>query len=482
MSMSMPTPATQASRKVLLIAYIFPPIGGSGVQRTMKFVKYLPQFAWEPIVVCGDDGYVFGDGMDPTLLNDVSEDILVYRRPFVSAYGLRRAAKRKLGLDRDGRQLAYQSEQTQVSTFVEAEADLGAKPKKPLTRRVMGAMAKVVEPIEKPFIDAAAYWALSIVPLCRKLVIEHNIDLIYSTSFPYSDHLTGLLVKRLTGKPWVADFRDPWTLNACARHIGVRRKIDIFAEKQVLQHADKVIAVTPPYTQDFRDLAADRKHSDIVTITNGFDEIDFQMLASQGSSTPLPWSEDKSDKMTIAHVGYVFPGSAIPFLSALRQLGDEARRLRVVFIGGLAASDTKWLQAHPVPVEVQFANRVSHAQAIYAMQSADALLLLIGDGPDWLGHYPGKLFEYMRSGTPILLSGPDGAAAELVRRSGTGYVVPANDGETATRILRRLVTDPAVFWRHHYHPDPTIIARHERKSLTEQLANLFGEVLDSTGS
>jgi len=464
-------------KKVLIIAYIFPPIGGSGVQRTAKFVKYLPHFGWEPIVVCGDDGHVFGDDLDYTLLDDVPDDIRVYRRPFLSAYGLRRWAKHKLGFSQNGQPSTSLSQQAQLTAPIEFRAEVSKKTKKPLGRRILGATAKIAEPFEKPFIDAAAYWALSIVPLCRKLIAEHSVDVIFSTSFPYSDHLTGLLVKRLTGKPWVADFRDPWSLNACFRHTGFRRRVDLFVEKQVLHQADKVIAVTPPYTQDLRDLVENRNPADFVTITNGYDETDFQSLVAQGASTSIPWREHGEKKITIAHVGYVFPGSAIPFLSALAQLDEDvARRLRVVFIGGLAVPDMQWLQDHPLPIELQFTARISHAEAIRAMQAADAVLLFIGDGPAWLGHYPGKLFEYMRSGTPIIVSGPTAAAAQLVQESGTGCTVPANDIDTTTEILRLLATEPATFQAKYYTSNQEL-SRFERQTLTHQLALLFDKLV-----
>jgi glycosyltransferase involved in cell wall biosynthesis len=467
----------QAAKKVLIIAYIFPPIGGSGVQRTLKFVKYLPQLGWQPIVVCGDDGHICGDSMDPSLPKDVPEGVPVYRRPFVSAYGLRRWAKRKLGFARTGQQPTFQSEQDQVIVPVELQASLPEGAEKPISRRILGTIAKIMEPIEKPLIDAATYWALSIVPLCRRLVTEHNVDVIFSTSFPYSDHLTGLLTKKLTGRPWVADFRDPWTLNACFQHTGFRRRVDMFVERQVLYQADKIVAATPLYTQNFRELAPDRAASDFVTITNGYDETDFQVLTDQGASMSVPWRDSGGGKITIAHVGYVFPGSAIPFLLALAHLGDVAHRLRVVFIGGLAVPDMRWLQDHPVPVEIQFTARVPHAQAIHSMQSADAVLLLIGDGPDWLGHYPGKLFEYTRCGTPILLSGPNGASAQLVRESGTGCTVPANDIEGTAEAIRLLATDPVAFRALYYSPVPEVITRYERRTLTRQLALLFNELV-----
>jgi glycosyltransferase involved in cell wall biosynthesis len=246
--------------------------------------------------------------------------------------------------------------------------------------------------------------------------------------------------------------------------------VDVSTERRVLHRAERIVAVTPDYTEDFRRLAPQRNPSHFVTITNGYDEADF----AQRDSLPLPW--EGNGKVTLAHVGYVFPGTAIPFLAALAQLGDAAQRLRVVFIGGLAGPDAQWLREHPVPVEVQRTERVPHAQAIEAMRAAHAVLMLVGNGPDWRGHYPGKLFEYMRCGTPILLSGPEGAAARLVRESSTGCPVSAGDVGATAEAIRSLVADPVAFRARHYHPDQAVVARHERRELTRQLAGVFNEL------
>jgi glycosyltransferase involved in cell wall biosynthesis len=258
--------------------------------------------------------------------------------------------------------------------------------------------------------------------------------------------------------------------------------VDLHVEKRVLYRADKIVAATPSYARDFRALAQQRSGADFVAITNGFDEEDFRALEGKVAHTRVPWEGAGSEKVTIAHVGYVFPGTAIPFLSALGRLKDVAHRIRVVFVGGLAVPDMAWLEEHPVPLELQFTKRVSHAVALYAMQSAHAVLLLVGDGADWLGHYPGKLFEYMRSGTPILLSGPDGAAAKLVEESGTGCTLPVDNTDLAAQTLRVLALDPMAFRTAWYRPSVEAIRRYERKRLAQQLGGLLAQVSDAPGA
>lgn len=447
---------------MLIIAYIFPPLGGSGVQRTLKFVKYLPAFGWRPLVVCGDDPEVFRTGLDETLLDEVPPEARVWRTRFASPLGLRRRAQQRLGIAGAG---------------VCSEAANGADAHgggRPALRRLLGALSRPLAPLEFPPVDAALYWALSIVPLCRKILAEEQVDLILTTSFPYSDHVTGLLLRRLTGTPWVADFRDPWTQNAFAANRGWRCRADRWAERRVLRRADRVVGVTPTYTAGLRSLAPGRPGGDFVTVENGFDAADFDGASPGTAHGDVP--------TTLAHVGMVYDGSALPVLEALARLGPEGSHLEVRFVGGVAASEEMWLREHRLAAQVMVEPRLPHIGAIEAMHAADALLLLVGDGPGWVGHYPGKLFEYMASGRPILAVGAEGDAAELVRASGTGCAVPAADGEAIAGALRLLSTQPDEFRRRYYRPRPEVVARYERRALAERLAAVLDEVVGEKGS
>jgi glycosyltransferase involved in cell wall biosynthesis len=322
--------------------------------------------------------------------------------------------------------------------------------------------------VEFPPVDAALYWALSIVPLCRRIIAKEKVDVIFTTSFPYSDHVAGLLLKRLTGRPWVADFRDPWTQNAAAGNRGWRRRLDRWVERRVLRHADRVVGVTPTYTEGLRSLAPDRQSVDFATIENGFDRDDF---GTPGGDRP------RDGRITVAHVGMVYDGTALPVLEALAQMGTEAAGLRLLFVGGLAPSEVGWLEDREVAARIEVRARVPHAQAIDAMRAADVLLLPVGVGPQWQGHYPGKLFEYMASGTPILMVGLEGDAAALVRASGTGCFVPAQDGGAIRQTLALLAGSPEQFRSRFYHPRPEVIARYERRALTGRLAAVFDELV-----
>jgi glycosyltransferase involved in cell wall biosynthesis len=470
-------------KKVLMIAWIFPPLGGSGVQRTLKFSKYLPGLGWKPYIVCSDDPQVFGDGLDASLLTEIPEEAVIWRKPFISPLGFRRKVQKTLRIASKNEFLQPRWEENTTSTHSNMTnkteivkngsqtADPGL-PQKHFLKRIFAVISIPLAPFEFPPVDAAVYWSLSILPGCLKIIRSEKINLIYSTSFPYSDHLAGYLLKRLTGLPWVADFRDPWTENASARNQGWRFHIDQWVEKKVLLSADRILCVTPKYTQGLRRLAPSRPPQTFLTIENGFDPMDFpaKPAKSQKSSRPL----------VLAHVGYLYDGTAISFLNALHLLGESARELAVRFIGGLASREKTWLESHSVSAPIEILPRQTHREAIHAMQQADLLLLFIGAGPDWIGNYPGKIFEYMASGTPILLIGPQGDSARLLERSGTGKWLPAENSASIASFLKLMILNPEETLNSFFHPMLDVVAEYTRQNLTKRLADLFGELVENS--
>lgn len=451
-------------KKVLIIAFIYPPLGGSGVQRTLKFTKYLPENGWQPYVVCCDDPQVFNHGLDPSLMAEIPESGRIWRRAFVSPLRLRRGVQKALRVKRRA-EIEPASE-----TAARGEAG-GQGPAASPGRRVLRALAGILGPVEFPPVDAALYWALAIVPGCLRLIREEKIEVIYSTSFPYSDHVAGYLVKKLSGKPWVADFRDPWTQGAGKRNHGWRYRVDQWVERKILGYADHILAATPTYTQGLRNLAPTRSADDFLTIENGYDPGDM------GHEPGLPLDLAHSDhRIQLAHVGYVYDGTALPFLSALEALGELGQNIQVRFMGGLNSQEQGWLDDHRLAATVMVEPRQPHAQAVEAMVGADFVLLFVGAGQSWQGHYPGKLFEYMASGTPILLVGPTGDSADLVERSGTGVLLPADNLTVIVEKLRSLAEDPQRFRREHYRPRPEVIDGYRRQALTQRLALVFEQM------
>jgi glycosyltransferase involved in cell wall biosynthesis len=469
-------------KHILIIAFIYPPLGGSGVQRTLKFSKYLPEFGWKPYIVCGDDPDIFGDGLDHSLLAEIPPQALLWRKPFVSPLGLRRRIHQALhlGTRKDNsqtsrRQVSVQSipvTPSQQKPDSSSQQTPSSTPTHITTlRRLFDLLSIPLRPFEFPPVDAALYWSLAILPGCLRMIRKEKIDLIFSTSFPYSDHLTGLLLNRLTGVPWVADFRDPWTQNASARNQGWRYRVDQWVERKVLQSADRIIGVTPGYTRGLSSLAPKRSSQVFQTIENGYDPIDLPHLHNK--------PDNSSKTLVLAHVGFLYNGTGKTFLEALEILGEQAENLSIRFIGGLAPIESAWLECHHLTARLEIHPRRSHNEAIRAMQEANLLLLFIGAGTEWQGHYPGKIFEYMASGTPILLIGPQGDSAQLLERSGTGICLPAADRTSIAVFLKSLLQNPEEILNSFNHPQPEVIAGYERRRLTNRLADLFDEIVEN---
>ncbi len=447
-------------KKVLILAFIYPPLGGSGVQRTLKFSKYLPEFGWQPYLVCNNDPEVFGCGLDPSLLEDVPPEAHVWRKDFINPLSLRRWIQKRFSI---------QTKSGINNSLVRSTASEANSPTQKVApgrfRRILSLISRLLSPFEFPPVDAALYWNLAIIPGCLRLIREEKIDLIFSTSFPYSDHVSGLLLKKLTRLPWVADFRDPWTQNTASRNSGWRYMIDRRVEQLVLKNADRVIGVTPSYTRNLHGLCPGRQESNFITIENGYDLQDFCKSKVK--------ARQPDGKTRLAHVGQVYDGTALPFLQALELIGETGASLNVRFIGGLAPQEQTWLEKHSIHTVVQVEPRLNHIEAVEAMSSADVLLLFVLDESVSSGHYPGKLFEYMASEIPILLVGTQGDAAELLQSSGSGICIPANEQAVLGEILKMIAIDPDWFKQKYYNPRFEVIKRYERSTLTEKLAAVF---------
>jgi glycosyltransferase involved in cell wall biosynthesis len=450
------------ARAVLMVGYIFPPLGGSGVYRTTKFVKYLPQFGWQPVVVSGSDSDALGTGLDASLVAEIPQEASVVRVPHVSLRGPRRVAKRVVA-GRAGGLMPQDAARLGGEDLLEP----GALARK---SRAVRAINAILDPIEFPPIDDAFYWALRIVPRSLRLIRQHKVEVIYTTSFPYSDHVAGLLLKRLTGLPWVADFRDPWSEQPDVRMTGWRRWCDVTAERRVLRQADRIIGVTPTWVAGLRALAPGRRPDDFALIENGYDAEDF--AAERDAADVQPARAGSA----LTHVGHAYSGALVPLIQAITDLCGSAPGLKLRFIGRLPEPDARLLAGLPPSMAEVMEERVPHAEAIREMRMAQTLLLLIGNEPGWVGHYPGKLFEYLAAGRPILAVGPEGDASRLLEASGAGVRLPAERPDEAAALLRLLACDPAGFRSRYFRPDANVIARYERRALTGRLADMFHEL------
>lgn len=437
--------------RVLFIACYFPPIGGSGVQRPTKFVKYLPEFGWDPYVIAADAAD--GEGRDETLLRDIPSSVPVWRVPAPHPQPVRRLQ----------RAVGYAPSPATARVPGEAPALSGRLPHGvKLLRR---ALVSPLYLVQEPLIDDALYWSLRVARLARGIIERESIDVLLTTSPPWSPLLTGRLLKALTGCPWVADLRDPWTTDVARYHNrGLRRSVDRVVERFCLRSADAVIAVKPDWLQDLRRRTGLPDHDRrFALITNGFDRDDFPQASG---------CRAQNDIRNICYMGSLYRGAIDPLLSALDRLAPSVRaRLHFTLVGYVHPFDLDRLNRSEVRgLFTHRPERMSHPQAVAIMQESAVLLLLLP-----FDYYPGKIFEYMQAGRPVLAVGREGEASELVSRAGIGSFVAAEDSERLAEMLAAIALDHDRFLAAHYRPRREVIDQYDRVALARRLA----EVLDS---
>ncbi|MCX7920990.1 MAG: glycosyltransferase [Clostridia bacterium] len=421
-------------KKALIVAYQFPPMGGSGVQRTTKFVKYLRNFGWEPVVFTREVKNMALK--DETLLKDIPQDIKILR--------------------------------TSPWDFTEWPGilSLGGK----LISR------KVLIP------DGERLWQIFSRNKAVQAIEHEKFDLIYTTSYPYSDHLMGMYLKeRFPNIPWVADFRDEWTNNPYLLdnpHNRFRMNAEKAMERKVLRKADYLITNTPVMLANF--LKDDPSLKDKFTvIPNGYDEEDFKHISSE---TP------HNDKFTLTYTGLLY-GRRKPdtFFEATRQLINEGKidrnKVYIQLIGNFKASYmNELLERFELSGVVNVLPYMKHKECIQKLMQSDGLLLIEGKGPGAEAFYTGKVFEYMNTGRPIMAIIPGkGAAAQLIRDTHTGCVADFDDIAKIKENFLSLYSD-WLSGKGAFSPQWDKIRRFERKALTQELSKVFEEAINRVKS
>jgi hypothetical protein len=433
--------------RVLFLSYFFPPIGGAGVQRSAKFVRYLPDEGYEPVVVTGP-GEAGGHWTpaDESLAGDVPSGIRVLRVPGpvpAGSEGWRARRERWLRAERA---------------------------------------------FSRWWVDGAVRVALA---------GAGDVDLVYASMSPYETATAAANLARRLGKPWVADLRDPWALDEMLVHpTAVHRRLELRRMLSALESADAIVMNTPEAAARLRSHLPAPDRAKVATIPNGFDATDFD--------SPAPSRSDSSFR--IVHCGYLHT-----------ELGQTHRRRRLVrkLLGGaLAEVDIltrthvyliraleRLVRADPrLATEIELhlagvlssADRVAcptvvkehgylpHAEAIALMCSANLLFLPMQNLPpgERAGIVPGKTYEYLASGRPILAAVPDGDANDLLQEVGTGLRCGPDDDVA----MAALIGDAIVRWRAGLAAPSAradVVGRYERRRLTADLAGIFDLVLGS---
>lgn len=435
--------------RVLMLAYFYPPLGGAGVQRSLKYSKYLPEFGIEPSVISADSSAYT---QDSSLLAEVPAEIEVLRLRHVPMMA------RLLSLVR---RHALVGTPAATSGAVQSGGEASTAHWRDRALRAVGALQ---------FPDDKVAWARQVVPAALSLMKRAPIDLVYSSAPPVSAHLAAMQVARRARVPWVADFRDLWTENPAYSAPYWRRALDRRLEGRILAGADGIVTVSEHLASALADRV--RPGVPVLNIPNGYDEADFAGETAR---------ERGPDRFCIVHAG-TFYGHQSPFsfLRGVEQLfkdEPEAReRLRIRFVGSVGSRFEPLLTSFEKrnPGVLERTGYVEHGRAIAEILAADALLLVIGgDSKSTTGVMTGKLFEYLRAGRPILLLGaPNGEAAQLLRKTGAGEALDHSEPSQVAALLSRWMVGTAP------RPVQESAAAYERRALTGRLAEFFRAVHD----
>ncbi|MCX7877643.1 MAG: glycosyltransferase family 4 protein [Ignavibacteria bacterium] len=437
-------------KKVLIISYYFPPSGGPGVQRVLKFVKYLPLYGWKPYVLTVKDGDF--PARDESLLNEIPPDVKVYRTKILEPYSLYRKFR---GLKK--------------SSAIDVENI-------PAEGGRFSIKEKIVNFIRSNFFipDARIAWKRYALKEGLRVIEEEKIDLIYSSSPPYTCSLIARDIKRKTGIKWVAGFRDPWTdfLNTPKRY-GIARRIDRKMEHSVFREADAVDVVCSGIEEDIVSKYSDVNRNKIFIIPNGYDESDF----------PVRENEVKNNRFTVTYTGSMY-GVRNPstFLKALEELYEEGfispENITLNFIGRFGKEIRHMLDNSLFRKSINVVNYVSHSESIIYLLNSDALLLIVDDTKDVSKIITGKVFEYIRAKKPIIAIGmKDSDMEKLLSETGCGRLSSHNDVDTLKDIIKEYYTS----FRNGIggcNFNDEAIRNYSRQKLTGKLSAVFTKVLE----
>ncbi len=433
-------------RRVLVIAYYFPPSGGPGVQRVLKHVKYLPEFGWEPVVLTVRDGEF--PARDPSLLEEIPPGIHVERTPIVEPYSLYHLLTRR-----------------------RAPIDIQVLTTTPRRRGWAERFAHWVR--ATVFIpDARVGWLLTAVPAGKHLIRRFGIHALYSSSPPYTCSLIARQLKRWSGLPWVAGFRDPWTGFLTTPHRWwLPAWIDRRLEHSVFAEADRIECAWEGIAEDALRKYPHLARSKFVYIPNGFDPADYP-----------PPSGQRTDRFTITYTGSLYgrrnPYTVLQALEELQRRGIlTVQDIRLRIVGRCGEDVVETLQQSPLFPAVELIPYVPHRESLQYVVDADLLLLIVDEADDSHAIVPGKVFEYLGSGRPILAIAPHGSAVErLLEETNAGAVADRDEISRCAELIERSYRH----WRGElpapFTPDRAAIQRYERRTAAQQLAMLLSEL------
>jgi len=432
-------------KRVLIITYYWPPSGGGGVQRWLKFVKYLPSFGWQPVVVVPENPEY--PVTDYSLEDDISPQTDIIKLPIWEPYGI-------------FKKITGRKKEEKVNAGL-----LFDEKKRTLTEKLsLWIRGNLLIP------DPRVFWVRSSSKRLKKILKYLKPDVLITTGTPHSVHLIGNKMKRCyPGLPWLADLRDPWAEwdmldQFYASKWAKKRQKNL--EYKTLSLADAITTVSPSWANELESTIKKKVHC----ITNGFDEEDFSNYSYK----------EKSNDFIISHVGiinsYRNPES---LWTALQELCEEFpefyQKLQIQIIGITDTGLGKTLDKFPkVKEKTSVTGYIPHEKVVYQYQKSSCLLLLLNNTKNSMGHIPGKFFEYLASGKPVLAMAPvESDVARIIREQKIGFAAPFDDKDFIKKSILSIFrgeTDQISY---------ETINEFSRRSLTKKLSELLTETINS---
>lgn len=431
-------------KRLLFITYYFPPSGGPGVQRSLKFVKYLEEFGWRPTVLTVRPEHASFPNLDPDLADEIPRSTVVERTSAWDPYAF---YAHMLGEPKE--------DVVSVGFLGEAETNLRQR----IARWIR---ANVFLP------DARIGWAPFAAARGHRLLEQNDYDAVVTTGPPHSTHLVGLLLHLFHGRPWLVDLRDPWTgidYYADLPMTAAARAVDAWLEGLILNTASAGTVVSEAMGRDLLDKAP----IPLKVIENGFDPADFE----EDDATP------PTDQFVIGHVGNLNkarnPDALWKALAALRS-HEAMPELRIALTGNVEPAVVAAAAEYGLDDLIDTFPYVPHAAAIERMRRATVLLLCINRVAGAEGIVTGKLYEYVASGRPVLGIGPPaGDAARVLGEADAGRMFGFDDVDGVHAYLRASY-DAWKAGRGLTGATAARAARYSRREQTRMLADVLSSI------
>lgn len=426
-------------QKVLIIAYYWPPAGGPGVQRWLKFVKYLPEFGIEPIVYCPENpNYPI---IDESLINEIPKDITILKQPIKEPYQLAGFLSKKSS--------------KKISSGVIPKV----KKQSLIERLMLYVRGNFFIP------DARKNWIKPSVEFLSNYIEKHQIETIITTGPPHSLHLIALQLKQNSSIKWIADFRDPWTTigyHKALKLTKASKQKHLQLESEVLNSADTIIVTSNHTKNEF----ATKTKQPVMVITNGYDNHSVRV-------------EGKDKKFTLSHIGSLLSERNPKLLwDALSELISENEAFSKVFqlnlIGVVSDDVLESILNSGLKNHLNVVGYVNHDEAIKYQMSSRLLLLIEIDSEDTKAIIPGKLFEYLISETPILAIGPkDSDVQQIITKTNTGVYFNYHEKE---KLKAQIISYFEAYLENNLNVHAIGLQPYSRRELTKTLSEVVKQV------